>query len=291
MSETNPSTAALFREFRWCSFTDDTCRPCYGLYAGSKKLGVIRQPTLVSWEVHIPGHRYEKYKSAAQALAETYKIFEETGVVRASDTSTYDAKSAEVFQPPPPDLRKALATLDECEAQLRAQKLKLYRQSIAAPQSQKIGSDALMEMLAEDLDEPRLAFPITVSAVHVAQEACYSSAYRFPAGSWVAARLCNGDRKTYLGVLLGSIALSAGGSYDPTSQVLTVGPCLHNPAIWLPDAKQLVFGAECWWSVIHTPEELREITDADIASVWYVKALQDLSEHAVSTQAPTGPTT
>mgnify|MGYP000282015848 FL=1 len=34
------------------------------------------------------------------------------------------------------------------------------------------------------------------------------------------------------------------------------------------------FGAESWWSIIENPEELKDITDDDINSQWYVKALK-----------------
>lgn len=47
-----------------------------------------------------------------------------------------------------------------------------------------------------------------------------------------------------------------------------------NPAIYVFDLQRIIFGAESWWSIIENPEELKDITDDDINSQWYVKALK-----------------
>ena len=51
---------------------------------------------------------------------------------------------------------------------------------------------------------------------------------------------------------------------------------MHNPAIWVPDLKKIVFGMESWWGVLRSRTISKQITDADIQNVWYVKALQAL---------------
>lgn len=35
---------------------------------------------------------------------------------------------------------------------------------------------------------------------------------------------------------------------------------------------------ESWWALIKGPEHLKEITDGDIQSVWYVQALKAMTE-------------
>jgi hypothetical protein len=46
----------------------------------------------------------------------------------------------------------------------------------------------------------------------------------------------------------------------------------------VPDLARVVMGWESWWGEIRTPDDLRQITNADVENVWYVKALKTLSE-------------
>ena len=62
--------------------------------------------------------------------------------------------------------------------------------------------------------------------------------------------------------------------FHPKTSVLEASFVMHSPAIWVPDLKRLIFGRGSWWRVLKTPEDLRQITDADIDNVWYVQALR-----------------
>ena len=95
------------------------------------------------------------------------------------------------------------------------------------------------------------------------------------AGSLVKIRPCNKEYggKTYLGLYLGNQPRSQRVSYDNQSGELTVG-MTTNPAVYVFDLQRIIFGAESWWSIIENPEELKDITDDDINSQWYVKALK-----------------
>lgn len=125
-----------------------------------------------------------------------------------------------------------------------------------------------------------MEFPINVSAIEFNEVSTPISEGRFfrgSAGSWVAVRPV-GDQKTYLGILLGDYYPPA-VTYDPATGVLTVGhEFLGNPAMWIPDLKQVVMGWGSWWGPIEKEEDLRQITDADIQNQWYVKALKELSD-------------
>jgi hypothetical protein len=102
--------------------------------------------------------------------------------------------------------------------------------------------------------------------------------------TWVAIRPVD-NKRTYLGFLLGDMARGAGVRYDRESGVLSVSPGSHNPAIWVPDLGRVVYGFESWWGVLKGPDDLRKITDADIQSVWYVRALKDLEERVKPPEA------
>ena len=94
-------------------------------------------------------------------------------------------------------------------------------------------------------------------------------------GSLVKIRPCNKEYggKTYLGLYLGNQPWSQTVSYNEESGELTVGMAT-NPAIYVFDLQRIIFGAESWWGIIENPEELKDITNDDINSQWYVKVLK-----------------
>ena len=101
-------------------------------------------------------------------------------------------------------------------------------------------------------------------------------------GTPVKVRSCkegHGD-KTYFGILLGDIALSISHSIDDDGNV-TAKHTLYNPAIFIPELNDIVYGMESWWGEITSEEELNKmITDKTISNVWYVKMLTSISKPA-----------
>lgn len=88
------------------------------------------------------------------------------------------------------------------------------------------------------------------------------------AGSLVKIRPCNKEYggKTYLGLYLGNQPWSQTVSYNNKSGELTVGMAT-NPAIYVFDLQRIIFGAESWWGIIESLEELKDITDDDINNI------------------------
>jgi hypothetical protein len=93
-------------------------------------------------------------------------------------------------------------------------------------------------------------------------------------GDFVSVRPCADEHKdkTFLGIYVGDVRVRAG----------FLG---HNPCMWVPELKEFIFGFESWWGKIESPEQLREITDADIESQPYVRALRAF---VVEGQCPEG---
>jgi len=95
-------------------------------------------------------------------------------------------------------------------------------------------------------------------------------------GKLVKIRSCrkeHGD-KTYLGIYLGDMALSI--QHSIKDDVLTASHSFYNPAIFVPELNDIVYGCESWWGEIKSPEEVNElITDDVIKNVWYVKLLRE----------------
>lgn len=86
-----------------------------------------------------------------------------------------------------------------------------------------------------------------------------------------------GSEKTYLGIMLGEYPATFFGNYNDVTKTLSlIGR--GNLMMFVPDLETSVFGYESWWKSIETKEDLKQITDADINNVWYVKALNAITE-------------
>lgn len=140
---------------------------------------------------------------------------------------------------------------------------------------------------AEGGVEMGIACPITVTKIEHTREDILRPQRLIGQGScgdWIAVRPC-GERygdKTYLGVFLGEMAQTTVASFNPETGRMTVGAALHNPAIFVPDLKEVIYGLGSWWRLITSPDDLAKITDADIDNVWYMRALRELDERQLA---------
>lgn len=121
-----------------------------------------------------------------------------------------------------------------------------------------------------------IEYPIEVSKINYNTELyCLEKS---SIGKFVSIRPCGDEYqgKTYLGLFLGDLPLGIAVSHNPDTKELNLS-YRANPAIYVFELNKIVFGAESWWGVIETEEELKEITQDDIDNVWYVKALKAIS--------------
>ena len=99
-------------------------------------------------------------------------------------------------------------------------------------------------------------------------------------GTPVKVRSCkpeHGD-KTYFGILLGDIPLEIHHQIDADGNLIA-GHAFYNPAIFVPELNDIVFGAESFWGRIKSEAELEKlITDETIQNIWYIKMLKSLSD-------------
>lgn len=130
-------------------------------------------------------------------------------------------------------------------------------------------------------------FPLTVTGVgfEVADPITHNTwRSRERVGDTVAVRSCkkeHGDR-TRLGILVGFVPIHSSVRLEREEGKEDVGKLVFehtgdNPAIFVPELREVVLGCECWWGRIKDESELRQITDGDIQNVWYVKALKELA--------------
>lgn len=83
--------------------------------------------------------------------------------------------------------------------------------------------------------------------------------------------------KTYLGFYLGRFPISIYSSYDEKTGILN-NRAMTNPAIFIPELKKIIYGAESWWRKIDKIEDFQGITDEDIENTWYVRLLKEQSQ-------------
>ena len=155
----------------------------------------------------------------------------------------------------------------------------IYAASVEAPADEKVCDDEIAKQLAEPMRH--IEYPISVYGITYGEGKGVDHSRRH-VGSFVSIRPCDKEfeGKTFLGIYIGDVALSVAALFHPSTGMLQVRESMHNPAIWVPNLKRVIFGAESWWGVIKSPDDLRKITDKDINDVWYVQALKSLEGSA-----------
>lgn len=121
-----------------------------------------------------------------------------------------------------------------------------------------------------DFKSRYLEFPLTVQGIEL--RGCLPPMREV--GKLVRVRLCDDD-KTYLGVYLGELARAPMAYTRSDSQNLIVS-LYQNPALFVPALSRIVWGDESWWSIIDSEDDLRNISNDDIASQWYVRLAKAL---------------
>ena len=127
-------------------------------------------------------------------------------------------------------------------------------------------------------DSKYIEYPITVTAIE--NRAMNFEPLFHEAGSLCRVKPC-GDvyrGKTFLGVLIGDLPTQIMSSYNKETGVLTNGT-LNNPAIFVPELKKIIWGAESFWDTIDSEDDLKDITDSEINDVWYVQLLKAMSQN------------
>ena len=78
-----------------------------------------------------------------------------------------------------------------------------------------------------------------------------------------------------MGFYIGELALGSSVSLDE-NEAVRLDFASHNPAIFVPRLKKVIYGMESWWGEIESVEELKAITNEDINNVWYVKLMKEM---------------
>lgn len=188
-------------------------------------------------------------------------------------------------------LRDDLVAVEKQIDELEQRRYSLYRRSMLVPDQDKICPDIEAAEMTWSVPKPR--YPVEILGVSFE-----GSDIRGPVrttgrrkhGSWVRVRPCDPEceNRTYLGLYVGDLAPYPSVSINRQTGVLNVGRGMPNPAMYVFALNKIVFGCESWWSPVTSPEDLRKITDKDIESVWYVRALKELTTPESSCAATSG---
>lgn len=98
-------------------------------------------------------------------------------------------------------------------------------------------------------------------------------------GALVKVRPCDEkyNNKTYLGFLIGELA--RGSSITIFEDKIQLNWSGYNPAIFVPELGEVIFGCSSWWGEIESEDDLNEISNDDIDNVWYVRLLKNIKNN------------
>lgn len=127
----------------------------------------------------------------------------------------------------------------------------------------------------ENFKSMYIEYPLTIEGIE--NKFCDPIIRASECGSLVKVAPCGEEYggKTYLGILLGYMTIDANISYNTETKNLLVSPS-HNPAIFVPELKKIIWGCGSWWGKIKNEEDIKQITSEDIENVWYVKMLKEM---------------
>ena len=96
-------------------------------------------------------------------------------------------------------------------------------------------------------------------------------------GKPVRVRPCGDEYcgKTYVGIYLGDLFMQNTVSYRRDTMELSVIP-ITNPAMFVPELNKIIYGAESWWSIIKSGDDISDITNSEINNQWYMQLLSGI---------------
>ena len=120
-----------------------------------------------------------------------------------------------------------------------------------------------------------IEYPIEVNFVNIKN---INDSYRKDdIGKPVRVRPCGDEYcgKTYVGIYLGDLFMQNTVSYRRDTMELSVIP-ITNPAMFVPELNKIIYGAESWWSIIKSGDDISDITNNEINNQWYMQLLSGI---------------
>lgn len=113
-----------------------------------------------------------------------------------------------------------------------------------------------------------IEYPIEVASIELAEG---FDLYKKSIGRPVRIKPCfeETEEKEYLGIFLGELFSCNAVSYKKQEKHLTITSVL-NPAIYVPELKQIVYGYESWWSFVENKDEVNTISKDEELSRFFM---------------------
>lgn len=169
--------------------------------------------------------------------------------------------------------------LDEIEKQiedLEKRKREIYKASLKAPEVEKICEDHIAKLYSyEGGLFSTIKYPVQIHGIDIHHQIWNKKDKNI--GRLVKIRPCNEkyENKTFLGFYLGDLPQGLSVSLNKKTEILHVQTGYRNPAIWIPELQEIIWGCESFWGLIESKEQLKDITDETIDNLWYVRALKE----------------
>lgn len=133
------------------------------------------------------------------------------------------------------------------------------------------------EVECDKFDSKYITYPLTINELQLPKDKAIRDSYDAKIGDLVKIRPCaeEYENKTFLGIYLGDMDIGIGASFNRETKVLQIYRH-HNPAIYVPAIKKIIYGCESWWGKIKSQDDLKDITDDEINEQWYVQMIKDM---------------
>lgn len=131
------------------------------------------------------------------------------------------------------------------------------------------------EVECDKFDSKYITYPLTINELILPDEKAVIDGFSCKMGDLVKVRPCADEYKgkTFLGIYLGDMDIGLHASFNRETKVLEIYRH-HNPAMYVPAIKKIIYGCESWWGKIKDENELKDITNKDIDNIWYVQLLK-----------------
>jgi hypothetical protein len=126
----------------------------------------------------------------------------------------------------------------------------------------------------QNFESRYIEYPLTINGIEYSKDTGITGTPKL-----VKIRPCDEkyNNKTYLGLLIGEVPVTPFVTLENDTKKLKVS-MMRNPAIYVFETKEIVYGCESWWSPLESLDDLSDISDEDIDNVWYVKLLKEMQK-------------
>lgn len=129
----------------------------------------------------------------------------------------------------------------------------------------------------KDFDSRYIEYPIEVNSINTVPIDTSFAGVGHTCGEIVEIRPCAEEynNKSFIGIYIGDLPMMISSSYNKATKAITT-QAIPNPAIFVPELKKIIFGAESFWRKLDSIEDFKGISDTDINNTWYMQLMKNM---------------